>query len=353
VTCASVVWMVVTVGLHGSAYASIIDPSFAIHRAFVTDGSALTQALGLPAVDPRILLAVIATAFVLMLVALRRRLPTPWLLLALGLPLLAYGVANTGYVMTKLSLQYSAVPASHPQSLNGFDRLVPASADVGLVIAPDEPTVEPEPVNTWWTWWQPSFWNKTVQRAFIFPGDDSFAQGFVTTLHQDLVHGRLAGLDGANYLVKLMGDARFAPRGPILTPVGSLLMLYKLAPGAQLLYGTSGVDQYSRLEPGSHPFIRVFGWGAAAASERVSVTLESPAAQAECPCRIHFGSAYGDVALPAASVTPGRAVPVSRIVAVPPHGYAQLNLAVTGRDGHQLSWVTLVAVNIRNVKPRP
>jgi hypothetical protein len=348
--CASVIWMVVTVELHASS-ADIIDPSFAIHHAFVTDGHALTHTLGLPDVDPRILLAVIATTFVLLLVALQRRLLTLYLLLALAVPLLAYGVANTGYVMTKLSQQYSSIPASHPEAVASIDREVPGSANVGLVIAPADPSGAQLPVNTWYTWWQPSFWDKTVQRAFAFPGDDTFAQGFVTTLYQDLAHGRLTGLEGADYLVKINTDARFAPRGRVLSPVGAQLILYQLVPGAQLLYGTSGVDQYSRLEPRSHPFIRIFGSGAAATSERVTVTLQTPAARAECPCRIHFGSGYGDAALPAASLTPGHAVPVIRVARVPSRGYAQLNLTVTGRDGQPVPWVTLVSVRIKNATP--
>ncbi len=352
IVSALVVWMVVMVGLHDSPTVDIIDPSFAIHHAFVGDSHGFTHAIGLPQIDPRILLALITSAFVLLVFAARRRFGTPYVLLGLTLPLLAYGVANTGYVMTKLYHDYSNIPASHPESLTWIDRLVPSSADVGLVIAPNGPFAEQEPVETWWTWWQPAFWNKTVQREFVFPGDDPFGQGFVTTLRQDLSHGRLLGLDGANYLIKLISDPRFALRGPIVELKGGTFVVYRVARGAPLLYGTNGVDQYSRLVPGSRPFLRVFG-ADAVASERVSLTLRTSAAPADCPCRIHFGRAYGDAVLTAASLVPQHAMPVTRIVTVPPHGYAQLNLEITGRDGRIVPWITLVSVRITNASRRP
>jgi hypothetical protein len=347
VVSAAVVWMVVSVGLIDSPIAAISEPSYAIDHAFLVDGHALTHALGLPEVDPRILLALIATAFVLLLVALRRRVPTPYVLLALVLPLLAFGLANTGDAMTRLSYEYSGVPASDPQSQNWIDRLVPQSATVGLVIAHNGIDTGPNPVDTWGTWWRPSFWNKTVQRAFVFPGDDAFAQGFVGTLHQDLTHGRITGLDGATYLIKLDSDTRFALRSSAASPAGSSFVVYRIAAGAPLLYGTSGVDQYSRLEPLAHPFLRIFGSGASA-STRVSLTLLSPLAQADCPCRIHLGPAYGDSVLVAASLAPQHQVPITRTVIVPPEGYAQLNLDVRGRDGRSLRWVRVVSVSIRD-----
>jgi len=345
---ALVVWMVVTVGLHDAPYATLIDPSFAIHHAFVQDGRRLTDALGLPAIDPRVLIAIITSLFIALVIWSRRRLPATGALLVLTLPVLAYTMWNTGYVMNELHHDSSVVPANHPESLTWIDRLVPASANVGLVISPNDPPGTPSPVNTWETWWEPSFWNKTVQRAFILPGDDSFAEGFVTLVNQDLLRGHLTGLEGADYLVKLDTDTRFVPRGRIVTPPTSPLILYRLAAGAPLLYGTSGLNQYSMIEPGSRPFLRVFGSGARAASDRVSVTLQTNAAQSDCPCQLELGGRYGDVVLPATRLSPGRAVPVSRSVTVPAHGYAQLNLAVTGRNRQPVPWVTLLAVRVRN-----
>jgi hypothetical protein len=168
---------------------------------------------------------------------------------------------------------------------------------------------------------------------------------------QDLARGRLVGLDGVNYLLKLGTDTRFALRAQTLR---GPYFLGRISPGVPLLYGTSGVDQYSRLEPSAHPFLRIFGSGGGEpVLERVSLTLQAPAAQADCPCRIDFGPAYGTVTRPAASLTPGHAAPVSRTVTVPPHGYAQLNLTVRSRDGQPVPWVTLLSVRITNASPRP
>ena len=110
--------------------------------------------------------------------------------------------------------------------------------------------------NTYFTWWQPNFFNKSVQRAFALGGADNFAQGSVGTVTRDLASGRLLGLDGVRYLVMLDTDTRFGfPQRPV-NPGGELLIIP--TPTDQLLYATRGVRDTGALGWGSHPLVRVF-----------------------------------------------------------------------------------------------
>ena len=111
---------------------------------------------------------------------IRKRLPAWQAVLVVLVPLLFYGAVNTGYTLTKLSGEYSGEPASHPRELTSIDRTSRAMPRSGLVLAPTSLAAQKDPFDTYWTWWQPSFWNETVQRDFVFPGGDTVAQGFAT-----------------------------------------------------------------------------------------------------------------------------------------------------------------------------
>jgi hypothetical protein len=309
-----VAWMLLSKPLHPGV-GSMVNPSFTFDD--VLHGE-------------RGLVALLASAFVALAVLLRRRLRAWQALLAVGLPVLAYAAANTGYTMSRLHSEMLALPASHPSSMGWVDRAVPSGAAVGDVLGY---TTAPLPVNEA-MWWDVSFWNKTVLRTFdLLPETESFAQSYVGTIRTDLVHGRLIGVAGLDYLVRLDDDYRFAFSGrPIATADvdGGRLGLYKLAPGAPLLYASSGV--YERGLIGPHPFIRFFSHDrSSSTTERVVLTLQMKHPAPGCPCTLGLGSSYGQVRLPRATSKALPLVRIARPLTIPAGGYAQLDLAVHGR----------------------
>lgn len=338
-------WLLLTNHLFPTGPITILNPSFDFHRVLVGRGSDVMRALGLPNADPRIALAVGASASALLAFLVRERFATWKALLLVTIPLLAYGIAETGYVMTKITPAAAGVPASDDWQERWVDRAVPSSATVGVMIAPRDPTAEQAPGETYWTWWVTSFWNETVRRAYIFPGADLFAQGFVNGVSQDLVHGRLTGLDGANYLVKLTSDPRFGLSELVATHYQ--LSLYRLSDDARLLYGTSGLDQTGNVAPGSAGFVRVFGTGGSTPrSYRVVLSLQVNSSTANCPCHLVLGSRYGDASLRGATRAGPGEVTVSRVVTVPPGGYAQLRLAGRAKDADHVVWLRLLSVQV-------
>ena len=170
--------------------------------------------------DPRIMLAILGAGFAVGAAVVRRRATTWVALLTVTLPLLACEAIGTGYAMTKVTEQLAGTTADHPQQLTWIDRAVGPGADVGLMLSTNGALQ-----NTYYTWWQPNFFNKSVQRAFTLRGANNFAQGSVGTVTRDLANGRLVGLDGVRYLVMLDTDTRFGfPQRPV-NPGGELLII--------------------------------------------------------------------------------------------------------------------------------
>jgi hypothetical protein len=341
----AVSWMVLGVSLQYLPVASTINPSYNIHRVFVGQAYRLARLLGLGHLDARVPIALITLTFTLLAVQLRRRLSTAKALLAVTLPILAYGLLNTGYTMVKVQEQYAIVPPSHAAQMAWIDRAVPRNAAVGLLL--NRITTGPNQWLNWDLWWDLSFWNKTVQRVFVFPGQSTLAQGFVADLGQDLVHGQLTGLMGANYLVKLVSDARIGPRAPVVRLNGGLV-LYKLAARAPLVFGTNGVGDIGSLVPGTHPFIRLFGdGGLTPVRERVVIALDVTSTRPDCPCHLHLGSGYGDAAVPSGMTKQQPYTRVIRTVTVPARGFIQLNLATTSRRRQSANaWMSVVFVHV-------
>ena len=214
---AATLWLLLGDSLHDRVAFTIINPSFSFQHAVIRDSSALGRRLGIGAIDARVTLAVLATAFGVGATVVRQRASARVALLAVAIPLLAYGVIGTGYAMTKVTEELAPIPPSHPQTLTWIDRAVGPGADVGLMLSTNGPLE-----NTYFTWWQPNFFNKSVQRAFAL-GGANFAQGSVGAVTPDLASGRLLGLDGVRYLVMFDADTRFGfPQRPV-NPGGELL----------------------------------------------------------------------------------------------------------------------------------
>jgi hypothetical protein len=242
--------------------------------------------------------------------------------------------------MSKIATQFASVPASAPHLETWIDRAVPAGSKVGLLVGPSE-----DELNSEYTWWTLSFWNKSVQRSYVLPGGDSFAEGYYTQLTPDLATGGIDGLGGTGYLVKLTADARVGLRGSLLARVRGL-DLYRLAPAAPLTYSTLGVNQAGGVAIHSAPLIHFYGNGVTPVRKRVTVTLQVVPPERGCPCTLYTGSQRGAVSLPTAPPG-GTEVVFSRAIDLAPHGGVTLPLVVRGRAGEAAHLgVNLISVRI-------
>ena len=307
---------------NGGAF-SIINPSFNVQHAVIRDNAALGRRLGIGAIDARTTLAILATGFAVGAAVVRRRARAWVALLAVTLPLLAYEAIGTGYAMTKVTGQLAGTTADHPQQLTWIDRAVGSGADVGLMLA-NNGALE----NTYYTWWQPNFFNKSVQRAFALGGADNFAQGSVGTVTPDLASGRLLGLDGVRYLVMFDADTRFGfPQRPV-NPGGELLIIP--TPTDRLLWATRGVRDTGALGWGSHPLVRVFDHAARPVAENVTLVIRVTGPETGCPCRVAAGPGAAATPLPQVTAAASALLRLRTRVEISPGGHADLPLSLRG-----------------------
>jgi hypothetical protein len=335
---AATLWLLLGDSLHDRVAFAIINPSFNFQHAVIRDSSALGRRLGIGAIDARVTLAVLATAFAVGATVVRQRASARVALLAVAIPLLAYGVIGTGYAMTKVTGTLAPIPASHPQTLTWIDRAVGPGADVGLMLSTNG-ALE----NTYYTWWQPNFFNKSVQRAFALGGTNNFAQGSVGTVTRDLASGRLLGLDGVRYLVMFDADTRFGfPQRPV-NPGGELLIIP--TPTDRLLWATRGVRDTGVLGWGSHPLVRLFDHAARPVAENVTLVIKVTGPETGCPCRVAAGPARAAIRLPPVTPAAGALLRLRTRVEISPGGHADLPLSLRGPGpasvGAQLVSVTV------------
>jgi hypothetical protein len=307
---------------NGGAF-SIINPSWNVEHVLIADSATLGRKLGIGHLDPRIVLAILATGFAVGAAVVRRH-ATAWVaLLAVTLPLLACEAIGTGYAMTKVTEELAGTTADHPQQLNWIDRAVGPGADVGLMLSTNG-ALE----NTYYTWWQPNLFNKSVQRAFALGGANNFAQGSVGTVTRDLASGRLVGLDGVRYLVMLGTDTRFGfPQRPV-NPGGELLIIP--TPTDRLLWATRGVLDTGALGWGSHPLVRVFDHAARPVVEDVTLDIRVTGPETGCPCRVAAQSGEAATRVPQVAATATALLRLRTRVTIPPGGHADLPLSLRG-----------------------
>jgi len=318
---AATLWLLLRDSLHDLVAFSIINPSFNLEHAVIHGSWLLGHRLGIGAFDARITLAVPAAAIAVGAAVARRWAPTWVALLAVTLPLLAFEAAGTGYAMNKVTWQLAGISADQPQQLNWIDRTVGSGADVGLMLATNGPVQ-----NTYYTWWEPNFWNKSVQRAFALPGPDIFAEGFLGAVTPDLASGRLLGLDGVRYLVMFDADTRFGfPQRPV-NPGGELLIIP--TPTDRLLYATRGVRDTGALVWGSHPLVRVFDHAARPVSENVTLAIRVTGPETGCPCRVAAGPGGAATPLPQVTAPTGALLRLRTRVEISPGGHADLPLSL-------------------------
>jgi hypothetical protein len=181
--------------------------------------------------------------------------------------------------------------------------------------------------NTYYTWWQPNFFNKSVQRAFAL-GGANFAQGSVGTVTRDLASGRLLGLDGVRYLVMLDTDTRFGfPQLPV-NPGGELLIIP--TPTDRLLWATRGVQDTGALGWGSNPLVRVFDHAGRPVADDVTVVIKVTGPEAGCPCRVAAGSRSAATQVPPVTGTGSALLRLRTRVRISPAGHADLPLSLRG-----------------------
>ncbi|HXD56263.1 MAG TPA: hypothetical protein VN606_00010 [Thermoleophilaceae bacterium] len=273
-----VAWLAATVDLVPTL--TMVNPSFNVHIVWINRSKSL-------GVSPHLVFAIGATLALAGAVALRRRLPARTALLAAGVPLLVFSSLVTGNSLHKLEKATAAEDPNFPASQAWVDRAAHggrAAIYVGLLGDPKTSTA---------IWWDTNFWNKTIERAVVQEQSGDLGQRYVKYANPDLARGTFPALDGYGYLAMSGGETRLRPRGPVVGSLGPM-QLFRLEPGAPLVWATSGVLDGGELDiTKGAPTLRVYGPGR-------NVTLAFQAAPtSRCPCTVRPGGGLPPLRIPA------------------------------------------------------
>jgi hypothetical protein len=199
--------------------------------------------------------------------------------------------------------------------LDWADRVLPHDADVGMIAYP---TAE-----GWYlsavVWWDVEFWNRAVDRAFVFRGDWEYAP----FPHQELRVDERTGAIGAptmpQYVIVASSDSRFRFAGPrVAQNIGLEILEPEVPWRAEWL--TLGVDPDGWTREGRTATIRVFpkpGLGTERAQVRIQLTAP------------HQRRVGYTLAGKSGSLEPGGVVTEERDVCVAPGAYGELELETT------------------------
>ncbi len=204
------------------------SPVSATHVVLDGRSQQLGQLAGIADLPPRTVIVAGAFLITTVLALLVRRFGQRTTLIAASLAVLAFNVAETGYVFrTMLGSQIGAAPGFQIplHQRNWIDRTVPAGASVGLM-----PSTAFDEFTTARIWWEAEFWNRSADRAFSVDGAGGWTPwGYRLGIAADRRTGRIAATgqtDGApRFVVIGPHELRFRPAGAKIAEIKGMRLL--------------------------------------------------------------------------------------------------------------------------------
>ena len=284
-----------------------------------------------------------------LLYALRRwggdlRLVIPVLALVLG-----FSFANTAWTVHKFSAMQGTPSKEFVEKRDWVDQAAGRHAHVGVLIA----TLGDAPGTTA-TWYDTSFWNRSIDGAYHTPRAGWYDQGFKHVLYLDRRTGAITGVQHQTHLVMRAagntgGECRFGLANAKFVTAWIGMALYKLnGPMRAAWAPVAGLGDTCFFNHASVR-LRIFDNAAPGARrQRVRLTLFSPepadgAKGRSVPVALNAG---GDV-VDRARLRPGRQVVLGGDVQVAPHGFGAIEVRV-GATQKQLSASPVLLVDVRS-----
>lgn len=316
VTGALTIWLIASASISQSG-PSLVSPTMAWHTWLAERAAEVGTSM------PH--LVAVGTAIVLVGVVVAMRLLRP--VVALGVvagTLLVWGVVQTAYTFDKVAATQRGVSPLFLSQRGWVDRALPKNGRAISILASLG-----DPVTTTATWWDTSYWNKSVDRVMTVGRGDSYSQGFYDALTVDRATGRVPALDRYQYVVRYVNDTRFGLRGShTVAGFGGISVLTAQRPYQADWYFEGPDPNVAVVPTGASGSLRVFPPpGAGSGPVRVTLAAVGPkpvkvslvAGQDETTARI-ARSGRASVTLPARLFGPGNADVQVRVSAGQPKG---------------------------------
>jgi hypothetical protein len=264
------------------------SPASAFHVVLHGKAYQLGHLFSIDSLQTKTAIAVAGVVLAAGAVALIRYTPRRAALLCVGLPVLAFCVAETRYVFDRMLLpsEGRAVSGRSVDGKNWIDETTPA-ASVGLVPSPinyltdssGRPFFTPlfEKI-----WWSTEFWNKGADRSYSYRRSTTYTPFPASRLSIDPRTGAARFTDPSDYLVLAEGEIRFGLAGRTVKRVSAglpspALDLVEPARPYRARWLTWGLDIDGWTHAGEPAHVRVFGPAHGHAGVRLSIVVASTA----------------------------------------------------------------------------
>jgi hypothetical protein len=273
------------------------------------------------------------------LAAALRWAPPRAMLAAIAVVLIPFGVAQTLYVLNKITVGPNGARPVSGTRLDGrdwIDRAVPDGASVAIVPVPVAAApVPPEEVAYFsqTLWWDTEFWNKSVNQAYRRAGRDSFTVWPKPYLTIDRDAGRLDVGGHRPYLVVSASQMDFRPRARRVVARTNVLELIEVDPSYALDWSSESIGDTGAV--GTDWSLRVYGDPDRPTARRVGFDV---VATADLQRRARVVLRSGD-ARTTYSIAPGASSAPRLDICVPAGGHADVTAELRGGPGVRLNKV--------------
>lgn len=255
------------------------SPDSVFHRVLVGRSWELGHTVGLDLSAKTLFVIGTLSLSATVAIAMRRLAPRTTLM-AVGLPVLVYLALETNYVFKQVTPYINAGPPTSLKGRDWVDQAVPSGTDVGVIVAPVNSNWDGAPLvvipgTVEATWLDTEFWNKSIDRVYLYTSYANYAPFKFLDLSLDYRTGRLSLPEARSYLVVSASDIRFAVAASWRQDSISGLALIKPSIPRHVVWATRNLEPPGRFVPGQPPArLRLYPTGRDRAY-RVSIIFQS------------------------------------------------------------------------------
>jgi hypothetical protein len=258
------------------------SPDHVFHHVLDGQSYHLAQILGLHDLSPTVTVAVGALVLSGGSAAGMLKAGRMQTLMVAGALVLTFCVVETAYVLNNVVDSIRASSANTVlKGRDWIDQAVPSGSDVGGVVSPINSTWDGRPVwiypgTTSAAWQDTEFWNKTLDRAFLYRNFGEYAPFYTGKLSLDFETGRVALSDSIDYLAVSSSDLRIRVAGTIVTRGSGGFDLLKPKLPHRANWATQGLPPDGWTVPEQPIRLRLYpSGGTAGTQQRVSIWFQS------------------------------------------------------------------------------
>jgi hypothetical protein len=267
-------WMTTVANWEPYGLPFFASPDYVFHSVLEGQSYNVGKVFGLHDLSPAVTVAV-GTVLIsgASAAAIRRAAPAKALTVA-GVVVLSFCVVETAYVLHKV---VDAIRSSSANTVlkgrDWIDESVSGGSHVGAVVSPINSTPDGRPIwiypgTTPAAWQDTEFWNKTLDRAFLYKNFGEYAPFYTGKLALGFDSGRVGLTDSIDYLAVSSSDLRMRIAGTIVARGSGGFDLLKPSRPTRVNWATNGLPPDGWTVPDQPIRLRLYPSGGTAGTKR-------------------------------------------------------------------------------------